>query len=82
MHCRPSRYGPWPQILNWTTKAKGAMAGCVLTALFGLLSIIWYGWGNHDEEDIAEEIKRKQEIKQAKGGKFGAIKKLARSSAQ
>ncbi|GHJ88753.1 hypothetical protein NliqN6_5155 [Naganishia liquefaciens] len=76
-------YGPWPQVLNWTTKAKGAMAGCVLTALFGLLSIVWYGWGNHDEEDIAEEIKRKQEIKAAKGGKFGALKsKVARSSTQ
>ncbi|KAJ9102848.1 hypothetical protein QFC19_004576 [Naganishia cerealis] len=69
-------YGPWPQVLNWTPKAKGAMAGCVLTALFGLASIMWYSWGNHDEEDIAEEIKRKQELKAAKGGKFGAIKKL------
>jgi iron transport multicopper oxidase len=68
-------------VLNWTTKAKGAMAGCVLTALLGLLSIVWYGWGNHDEEDIAEEIKRKQELKQLHGGKFGALKsKLVRSS--
>ncbi|KAJ2744922.1 ferroxidase fet3 [Coemansia sp. BCRC 34301] len=36
--------GPYPYPLGWTRKAKGAMAGCVLSALVGFASIVWYGW--------------------------------------
>ncbi|KAJ1903025.1 ferroxidase fet3 [Coemansia sp. S100] len=38
--------GPYPYPLGWTSKAKGAMAGCILSALVGFASIIWYGWSS------------------------------------
>lgn len=59
-------YGPWPQVLGWTPRAKGAMAGCVISALAGFAAIVWYGWGELDESEIEEEIRRKQEAKELK----------------
>ncbi|KAJ2001172.1 ferroxidase fet3 [Coemansia thaxteri] len=38
--------GPYPYPLGWTRKAKGAMAGCVLSALVGFATIVWYGWSS------------------------------------
>ncbi|KAJ1989181.1 ferroxidase fet3 [Coemansia umbellata] len=38
--------GPNPYPLGWTKKAKGAMAGCVLSALVGFATIFWYGWSS------------------------------------
>ncbi|KAJ2383715.1 ferroxidase fet3 [Coemansia sp. RSA 2611] len=38
--------GPYPYPLGWTSKAKGAMAGCILSALVGFASILWYGWSS------------------------------------
>lgn len=67
--------GPYPLKLGWTPKAIGAMAGCLITAILGFITIVWYAWGDVDEEDLISEIKRKQELKQAKGGKFGWLKK-------
>lgn len=37
-------YGPMVYPLGWTRKAKGGMAGCVLSAMVGIGSILWYGW--------------------------------------
>jgi iron transport multicopper oxidase len=50
------------------------MAGCIITAILGFLTIVWYAWGDIDEEDLENEIRRKQELKKAKGGKFGVLK--------
>jgi len=35
--------GPLTQehITGWTPKAKGALAGCVITALLGMLTVVW-----------------------------------------
>lgn len=33
--------GPYPIKAGWTARAKGAMAGCVLSALVGVLSVVW-----------------------------------------
>ncbi|KAJ2799047.1 ferroxidase fet3, partial [Coemansia helicoidea] len=38
--------GPHPYPMGWTAKAKGAMAGCILAALVGLVAIVWYGWSS------------------------------------
>lgn len=34
--------GPYPQQLGWHAKGIGALAGCILTALLGLVTVIWY----------------------------------------
>ncbi|KAJ1727134.1 ferroxidase fet3 [Coemansia biformis] len=38
--------GPYLYPFGWTTKAKGAMAGCILSALVGFCAIVWYGWSS------------------------------------
>lgn len=63
-------YGPFPQILGWRPKGIGAMAGCVLTALLGIGSVIWYASGSLEEDEIASEIQRKQEMKSSKPSVF------------
>lgn len=70
-------YGPWPLVMGWTPKAIGALAGCILSAILGFATIIWYGWGELEQGEIEQEIQRKNEIMAAKGGKYGFIKKLA-----
>lgn len=42
------------------------MAGCIITALIGIGSVVWYGWGPLDDEDVEDEIQRKMEQKQSK----------------
>ncbi|ORX68051.1 Cupredoxin [Linderina pennispora] len=37
-------YGPFVYPQGWTKKAKGALAGCVISALLGICTIFWYGW--------------------------------------
>ena len=58
-------WGPFPLKMGWTPKAIGALAGCIITFLVGLATIIWYGWGSLDEEDMEEEVKRAVDRKQA-----------------
>ncbi|KAJ2608512.1 ferroxidase fet3 [Coemansia sp. RSA 1365] len=41
--------GPFPYPFGWTRKAKGALAGCVIAALIGILAIIWQGWRGKDK---------------------------------
>ncbi|KAJ2160101.1 ferroxidase fet3 [Coemansia sp. RSA 552] len=36
--------GPYLYPLGWTRRAKGAMAGCIISVLVGFSAIIWYGW--------------------------------------
>lgn len=72
------RRGPYPQthILGWTTKAKGALAGCVLTALLGFLTIVWYSMGELDQEEIEAVQQRKFEKKlEGKSGLKGLFKR-------
>ncbi|WOO80563.1 Iron multicopper oxidase fer1 [Vanrija pseudolonga] len=59
-------WGPFPLKMNWTPKAIGAMAGCILTAIIGFLTVVWYGTGELNEEEIEEEVRRHVEAKQHK----------------
>ncbi|KAI9467590.1 ferroxidase fet3 [Coemansia sp. RSA 1290] len=40
--------GPYPYPTGWTPKAKGAMAGCIISALLGFAAIVWYGWTSRE----------------------------------
>ncbi|GAA5870405.1 hypothetical protein JCM8547_004024 [Rhodosporidiobolus lusitaniae] len=65
--------GPRDQayLTGWTTKAKGAMAGCVLTALIGMLSVVWYAVGGQlDADELEEEVHRDMAKKEAAGGGY------------
>jgi len=66
------KVGPYPQRL-WHSKGIGAMAGCVLAALFGMLSVVWYVLGGgvdegQVEKETSEKIEKKERRKEeAKG---------------
>ena len=56
--------GPFPQKLGWHSKGIGAMAGCVLTAVIGMLTVTWYALGGHiSEEDMEHEVRLEHEQK-------------------
>ncbi|KAK8865574.1 hypothetical protein IAR55_000718 [Kwoniella newhampshirensis] len=59
-------WGPFPLKMGWTPKAIGALAGCLITALLGFATIVWYAAGELDEHEIEEEMKRKHELKKNK----------------
>lgn len=59
-------WGPFPLKMGWTPKAIGALAGCILTAIVGVATIVWYASGELDEEELEEEVKREVERKKAK----------------
>ena len=33
--------GPWPQKQGWHAKGIGALAGCIITALLGMATVVW-----------------------------------------
>jgi iron transport multicopper oxidase len=51
---------------NWTPKAIITMIACIITALIGFLTVIWYGSGDLDEAEIEDEVRRKMEAKKVK----------------
>ncbi|BGP19389.1 ferroxidase fet3 [Rhodosporidiobolus nylandii] len=58
-------------ITGWTPKAKGALAGCVLTALIGMLTVVWYAVGGQlDADELEEEVQRELDAKAAAGGGY------------
>jgi iron transport multicopper oxidase len=67
-------YGPFPVVMGWTPKAIGALAGCIITFLVGFATIVWYGTGELNEEDLEEEVRRGIE---AKANKKPLWKKVA-----
>lgn len=69
--------GPWFQKLGWLTKGILAMAGCVLTAAVGILTVVWYSamGGTITEEEIEELVLKRIEEKERKGKFFGLFKK-------
>jgi len=70
---RGQPWGPFPQthILGWTPRAKGALAGTVLAALAGLISIVWYSANPLDEEEVTELHRKKFEEKLKKRASAG-----------
>lgn len=69
--------GPWFQKLGWLVKGILAMAGCVLTAAIGIVTVMWYSMmgGAISEEEMEEEVRRRIEEKERKGKFFGLFKK-------
>ncbi|KAK0215678.1 Fet3 protein [Armillaria fumosa] len=67
--------GPYPQKLGWHSKGIGAMAGCVLTALIGMLTVVWYSTGGYiSEEEIEHEVRESIEAKAKRGKFFGLLR--------
>jgi iron transport multicopper oxidase len=65
-------------VLGWKPKGIVAMTGCVLTAVLGMLSVVWYALGEHaSEEEMESEERAKQEKKDARkaGGIFGGLRR-------
>ncbi|ETW75786.1 Fet3 ferroxidase [Heterobasidion irregulare TC 32-1] len=68
--------GPFPQRNGWHSKGIGAMAGCVLAAVLGMASVVWYARGEQlSEEEVEEETRRKVEEKRRRGRFWGLGKK-------
>ncbi|GAA6030923.1 hypothetical protein JCM8097_008938 [Rhodosporidiobolus ruineniae] len=65
--------GPRDQahITGWTPKAKGALAGCIITALLGFATVVWYAVGGQlDADELEEEVQREVAAKEAAGGGY------------
>ncbi|OCF33774.1 acidic laccase [Kwoniella heveanensis CBS 569] len=59
-------YGPFPLKMGWTPKAIGALAGCIITVILGIATIVWYASGELDEAALEEEVRYKLEAKKNK----------------
>ncbi|TYJ55000.1 hypothetical protein B9479_004311 [Cryptococcus floricola] len=59
-------WGPFTLKMGWTPKAIGALAGCIITALLGMITIVWYASGELDERELEEEMRREVEQKMSK----------------
>jgi iron transport multicopper oxidase len=46
---------------GWTPKAIGALAGCILTAILGFLTIVFYASGEVSEREVEAELRHKAE---------------------
>ncbi|KAN0085920.1 Ferroxidase [Tylopilus felleus] len=67
--------GPWPQIMGWQLKGILAMTGCVLTAVIGMMTVVWYTMGVKDsEQEIEQEVMRRLEAKRNRK-RFGLFKR-------
>ncbi|KAJ7098323.1 Fet3 protein [Mycena epipterygia] len=68
--------GPFPQNNGWHSKGIGAMAGCVLTAVLGMLTVVWYALGGRiSEEEEEHEVRAALAAKEKRGRFFGLLKK-------
>ncbi|KAJ7512531.1 Fet3 protein [Mycena galericulata] len=68
--------GPFLQNNGWHAKGIGAMAGCVLSAVVGMITVIWYAFGGHiTDEEVEDEVRAKIAAKEKRGRLFGLIKK-------
>lgn len=68
--------GPWLQKLGWLAKGIWAMAGCVLTAIIGIVTVMWYAMGGSvTEEEMEAEARQRIEEKERRGKFFGLFKR-------
>jgi iron transport multicopper oxidase len=68
------RTGPFPQNNGWHGKGIGAMFGCVLTAVIGMATVVWYTFGGDtSEEEMEEEAQRRLEAKERRGKLWGLL---------
>ncbi|KAJ7731143.1 Fet3 protein [Mycena maculata] len=69
--------GPYLQNNGWHARGEGAMAGCVLTAVLGMLTVMWYSLfgGRISEEEVEHEVREALAAKEKRGRFFGLLKK-------
>ncbi|KAL5524740.1 FET3_1 [Sanghuangporus sanghuang] len=73
--------GPFLQNNGWHAKGIGAMTGCVLTAVIGMLFVSWYALGERlSDAEVEAETRRRQDAKDARGRFFGVGKLLQAKS--
>ncbi|ORY28145.1 putative iron transport multicopper oxidase FET3 precursor [Naematelia encephala] len=70
--------GPFPLKMGWTPKAIGALAGCIITALVGFATIVFYGAHELNEREVEEEIKYKSDAKANKVSLYSKLSKRVR----
>lgn len=70
--------GPFTQwhLIGWTPRAKGALAGCILAALVGIVTIVWYSMNALTEEEVHAAQQRKFDEKLASGGRLASAKRI------
>ncbi|KAI0252945.1 ferroxidase [Lactifluus subvellereus] len=68
--------GPFLQNNGWHTKGILAMTGCVLTAVLGMLTVVWYSLsGTWSEEELEREVRAAHAAKLNRGRLFGLVKR-------
>jgi iron transport multicopper oxidase len=68
--------GPSLQNNGWHTKSILAMTGCVLTAVIGMLTVVWYATGGIlSDEEIEHEVRAAHAAKLKRGRLFGLLKR-------
>ncbi|KAH7882384.1 Fet3 ferroxidase [Phlebopus sp. FC_14] len=68
--------GPFTQKMGWLPKGVVAMTGCTLSAVIGMLTVMWYSMDNGDsEEEMEQEARRRLEERERRGKLFGLLRK-------
>jgi iron transport multicopper oxidase len=58
---------------GWTSKAIGALAGCIITAILGFLTVVFYASGEVNEDEVEEELRYKAEMKRSRGSLWSRV---------
>jgi iron transport multicopper oxidase len=67
--------GPFLQNNGWHAKGILAMTGCVLTAVLGMITVVWYAIGGAlSEEEIEQDVQAAHAAKLKRGRLFGLVK--------
>jgi iron transport multicopper oxidase len=66
--------GPFPQELGWHPRGVGAMAGCVGSAVLGMVAVGWCAWGRAVEVEVERGVRRGRERREMVKGWFGGKK--------
>lgn len=63
--------------MGWHAKGIGALAACIITALLGLITVVWYTAGGQlDEHELELEVSEALRQKEVKGSKIERAKKM------
>ncbi|KAK8847393.1 hypothetical protein IAR55_005251 [Kwoniella newhampshirensis] len=66
-------WGPFPLVIGWTPKAILSIVACIVSALIGCVTVVWYASGELDSKDMEDEIRKKLEQKKKRKGIFRRI---------
>jgi iron transport multicopper oxidase len=67
---------PTLQNNGWHAKGILAMTGCVLTAVLGMLTVVWYTMSDAlSDDEIEREVRAAQAAKLKRGRLFGLLKR-------